>query len=73
MVHDARLGHPGGDFSAADILAALYFQVLRIDPRRPHWPDRDRFILSKGHCSASVSIHLHMYAYKDTDALASDS
>jgi transketolase len=54
MVHAARLGHPGGDLSAADILAALYTSVLRIDPRRPRTPDRDRFILSKGHCSAAL-------------------
>jgi transketolase len=54
MVHAARVGHPGGDLSAADILAALYGGVLRIDPRDPRMPDRDRFILSKGHCSASL-------------------
>lgn len=54
MVHAARLGHPGGDLSAADILAALYAGVLKIDPRKPRWPDRDRFILSKGHCSAAL-------------------
>jgi len=54
MVHDARLGHPGGDLSSADVLASLYFGVLRIDPRNPRMPDRDRFILSKGHCSASL-------------------
>src|SRR5450759_3289787 len=54
MVHAARLGHPGGDLSAADILAALYSGVLRIDPLNPRLPDRDRFILSKGHCSGSL-------------------
>jgi transketolase len=54
MVHAARLGHPGGDLSAADILAALYSSVLRIDPLNPRLPDRDRFILSKGHCSGSL-------------------
>jgi transketolase len=54
MVHKARLGHPGGDLSAADILAALYTAVLDIDPHRPRRADRDRFILSKGHCSASL-------------------
>ncbi len=54
MVYAARLGHPGGDLSAADILAALYTGVLRFDPRHPAWPDRDRFILSKGHCSAAL-------------------
>ena len=54
MVHAARLGHPGGDLSSADILAALYSSVLRIDPRNPRMPDRDRFILSKGHCSGAL-------------------
>jgi transketolase len=53
MVYDANLGHPGGDLSAADILAVLYFDILRLDPANPRWPDRDRFIMSKGHCSAS--------------------
>jgi transketolase len=54
MVHAARVGHPGGDLSAADILAALFFGVLRIDPLNPRRPDRDRFIMSKGHCSAAL-------------------
>jgi transketolase len=54
MVHAARLGHPGGDLSSADILAALYFHVLRIDAANPKWTDRDRFVMSKGHCSASL-------------------
>src|SRR5215472_10892108 len=54
MVHGARLGHPGGDLSAADVLTALYFATLRVDPTNPRWPDRDRFILSKGHCSAAL-------------------
>ena len=54
MVHAARLGHPGGDLSAADILAALFFGVLNIDPLNPRQPDRDRFIMSKGHCSAAL-------------------
>jgi transketolase len=54
MVHRARLGHPGGDLSAADILAAIYFHTLRFDPARPDDPGRDRFILSKGHASAAL-------------------
>lgn len=54
MVHRARLGHPGGDLSAADILAVLYSGVLKIDPANPRMPDRDRFILSKGHCSGAL-------------------
>lgn len=49
MTCEAGAGHPGGSLSAADIVAALYFRIMRIDPQRPDWPDRDRFILSKGH------------------------
>jgi len=49
MVHAAGSGHPGGSLSATDIVTALYFRVMRIDPKTPNWPDRDRFILSKGH------------------------
>jgi transketolase len=54
MVHRAKLGHPGGDLSSADILTALYGAVLRVDPSNPDAPDRDRFIMSKGHCSAAL-------------------
>ncbi|MCL4792968.1 MAG: transketolase [Bryobacteraceae bacterium] len=54
MVHRARMGHPGGDFSSADILSVLYFGVLRVDPARAAAPDRDRFIMSKGHCSGAL-------------------
>jgi transketolase len=49
MTYAAGTGHPGGSLSAADMMAALYFHELRIDPRQPEWPDRDRFVLSKGH------------------------
>ncbi|HHV64870.1 MAG TPA: transketolase [Peptococcaceae bacterium] len=51
MLVQAKSGHPGGSLSAADIMAVLYFSVLRIDPARPDWPDRDRFVLSKGHAA----------------------
>lgn len=53
MVYEAQLGHPGGDFSAADILATLYFGVLRFEPNKPLAPNRDRFIMSKGHCTGA--------------------
>ncbi len=49
MICTAGAGHPGGSLSAADLVTALYFRVMRIDPENPNWPDRDRFILSKGH------------------------
>ena len=51
MIATAGSGHPGGSLSAADIIAALYFNVLRYNPESPQWPDRDRFILSKGHAA----------------------
>src|SRR5580698_7738211 len=54
MNHHARLGHTGGDLSAADILAVLFLgRVLQVDPAQPRWPERDRFILSKGHGAAA--------------------
>ena len=49
MITTANAGHPGGSLSAADIVTALYFRIMRIDPTNPDWQDRDRFILSKGH------------------------
>ena len=51
MVFRANSGHVGGSLSATDLLVTLYHAVMRHDPRRPDWPDRDRFILSKGHCA----------------------
>ena len=49
MIYEAQSGHPGGSLSAADMVAALYFSEMHIDPRNPNWADRDRFVLSKGH------------------------
>jgi transketolase len=49
MISTAGAGHPGGSLSAADIVTALYFRLMKIDPTNPQWEDRDRFILSKGH------------------------
>lgn len=50
MLAKAGSGHPGGSLSAADLIIALYFSVMRIRPLEPNWPDRDRFHMSKGHC-----------------------
>ncbi|MCG8512708.1 MAG: transketolase [Halanaerobiales bacterium] len=49
MIYRAGKGHPGGAFSATEIVTALYFSVMKIEPAKPKWPERDRFILSKGH------------------------
>jgi len=54
MVFEARQGHPGGDLSAIDILATLYFGVMCYDPNVPHDPGRDRFVMSKGHCTGAL-------------------
>jgi transketolase len=54
MVYRRQAGHPGGSFSAAEILACLYFHQMKIDPARPDWPERDRFLLSKGHAAAAL-------------------
>ena len=54
QVFHAGSGHPGGSLSAADIVATLYWHVMRIDPHRPRWPDRDRLVLSKGHAAPIV-------------------
>lgn len=51
MLTQAGSGHPGGSLSAADILTALYFREMKADPQNPRWPDRDRFVLSKGHAA----------------------
>ena len=51
MLGEAGSGHPGGSLSAADIVAVLYFDVMNIRPDDPHWPERDRFVLSKGHAA----------------------
>jgi len=54
VVHGAKLGHVGGEMSAIDILVTLYFAVLNVDPNRPDDPERDRFILSKGHSAVAL-------------------
>lgn len=53
-VHAAASGHPGGSLSIADVLTILYFEVMNINPENPKDPDRDRFVLSKGHCAPAL-------------------
>ncbi|MEV4130996.1 transketolase [Dactylosporangium sp. NPDC049742] len=54
MISRAGLGHVGGDMSVLDILTTLFFAVLRVDPERPDWTDRDRLVLSKGHTAGAL-------------------
>ena len=54
MIAAAGSGHPGGGLSAVEIMTVLYFHILRVDPARPNWEDRDRFVLSKGHGTAAL-------------------
>lgn len=54
QVYKAQSGHPGGSLSIADILTVLYFNELNVDEKNPKWEDRDRMILSKGHCSPAL-------------------
>ena len=70
MIHNAPLGHPGGDMSAADILATLFFGVLRFDPENPNDPGRDRFVMSKGHCSGTFYSALAMAGFFPVAELA---
>lgn len=53
-VFHAGSGHPGGSLSISDIMAVLYFDEMRVDPKNPDWADRDRFVLSKGHCAPAL-------------------
>ena len=58
VVYNAQSGHTGGSLSAIDMLVALYHYKLRIEPKNPMWQDRDRFVLSKGHCSPAIYVVL---------------
>ena len=54
MIYYAKSGHPGGSLSAIDMLVGLYYHKLKVDTKNPLWQDRDRFVLSKGHCSPAI-------------------
>ncbi len=63
MIYNAKSGHPGGALSLAEVLSVLYFKQMRVDPKDPSWPDRDRLVLSKGHASAALYAALAMRGY----------
>ncbi len=69
MIGKANSGHPGGSLSAVEIVTALYFRVLRHDPRNPKWPERDRFVLSKGHAAPVLYAALAECGYVPLDQL----
>lgn len=69
MIYKAQSGHPGGSFSAADIIAALYFKFLNVDPKNPKWEDRDRFVLSKGHVCPALYSALILKGYLPKEAV----
>jgi len=70
MLGQAGSGHPGGSLSAAEIVTALFFRVLRHDPRSPLWEERDRFILSKGHGVPAVYAAMALAGYFPKDQRA---
>ena len=70
LTWQGQCGHPGGSLSLAEIMACLYGEVMRIDPKRPHWEDRDRLILSKGHAAPIYYAALADRGYFSPDWLA---
>lgn len=70
MIHKAKSGHPGGSLSLSDIVTALYWDELAINPEDPKWEERDRVILSKGHCCPVIYAALAMKGYYDISVLA---
>lgn len=70
-VFNAKSGHPGGSLSAADIFTYLYFKELNVDPKNPKWADRDRFVLSKGHCCPGLYAALALKGFFPEDEIKS--
>ncbi|HOV40751.1 MAG TPA: transketolase [Oscillospiraceae bacterium] len=68
-VYNAKSGHPGGSLSIADLLAYLYFVKLNVDPKNPKMPDRDRVVLSKGHCAPGLYSALALRGFFDVEEL----
>ena len=69
MVHTAASGHPGGSLSCLDVLTTLYFDIMHVDPKNPQDPDRDRFVMSKGHCSPALYPVLALRGFFPVDDL----
>src|SRR5262249_13143701 len=69
MTRAVKSGHPGGPLSATDILVVLYFDYMKHNPKDPNWPDRDRFILSKGHAAPVLYSVMAEAGYTPKDQL----
>ena len=69
MIGAAGSGHPGGSLSAVELVIELYFDFMHIDPKNPKWPDRDRFILSKGHAAPVLYAAMAEAGYTPIDQL----
>ena len=67
--YNASSGHPGGSLSIADILAVLYFDELNVNEKEPNWEDRDRVVLSKGHCAPALYAALSERGYFEKEKL----
>ena len=70
-VYNAKSGHPGGSLSIADVMAVLYFDELNIDEKNPRWENRDRLVLSKGHCAPALYAALAERGYFEKEKLIS--
>lgn len=68
-VHSAKAGHPGGSLSSADLFTYLYFEEMKVDPKNPKDPNRDRFVLSKGHCAPGLYATLALKGFFPTEDL----
>lgn len=69
MIAKAGSGHPGGSLSAVDVLVSLYFKLMNVDPSCPDWPDRDRFVLGKGHACPALYAVLAERGFFDVEEL----
>lgn len=69
MVFTAQSGHLGGSLSVAEIISVLFFSELKIDPRKPNWPKRDRLVPSKGHCAPAIYAALALRGFIDSGCL----
>ncbi len=67
--YNAKAGHPGGSLSSADLFSYLYFKEMRVDPANPNWENRDRFVLSKGHCAPGLYSALALKGFFPVDDL----